>query len=278
MSSFVVMSVYRTDRLDYMKEAVDSVLQASGSHRVLVGVEDPVPAEVETYLNSLADAVSFRVLHFPKGHGFAPVLNALIDVAIEDPSCEFVYRMDVDDICRHDRFTVQERYLGQNPDVDVVGSWGMLIDEHGRSFGEVRKATSNRALRRVLPLAPPLLHPTVVFRARVFRRGYRYPVNLVCEDLGMWANLFQAGFVFGNIPQHLLSYRQTSSTYKRRKGLAQAWPAMTVRLKYIVKVMPWRVDLALMVLAITAAKVVMPAGIMGKLYEVRARLLSGERE
>jgi hypothetical protein len=273
-SSVVVMSVFGRDRLDYLKIAVDSTLGANGGHSLLLGVEEPLPAELDGYLNSLADNARVQVKRYPAGYGFAPVLNALIESAIADPSCELIFRMDGDDICRADRFVRQERFFRENPVVDVVGSWATMIDESGLPIGEVRKLASQEQLKRALPVDSPLLHPTVAFRAAVVRKGFRYPINIVCEDLAFWAKLLEAGVILGNIQEYLLEYRQTLSTYRRRKGFAQGWPAMTVRLQYIRKVMPWRLDLAALVILVTVAKAVVPVAVMGKLYELSTHLLS----
>jgi hypothetical protein len=274
MSSVVVMSVFGRDRLDHLKDAFDSTLGAEGEFSLLVGVEEPLPAEMNDYLDSMATNSRLHIKRYPARYGFAPVLNNLVETAIADPSCEFIYRMDADDVCLRGRFVRQERYFRENPTVDVVGGLATLIDESGRRYGQVRKLPSHKELKRVLPIDSPLLHPTVAFRASVFRRGFRYPINIVCEDLAFWAILLEAGVVLGNIQECLLEYRQTPFTYQRRKGFAQGWPAMTVRLRYISKVMPWRLDLAALVVAVTVAKAVVPVTVMGKLYKLRTRLLS----
>ncbi|MEJ0005342.1 MAG: glycosyltransferase [Steroidobacteraceae bacterium] len=269
------MCTYGGDSLEFLKDAIESTLGAEGSGVLLLGIEEPLPEDTRIYLDSLADNPRLKLKRYPHRYGFAPVLNDLIEASIGDPTCEFIFRMDSDDICLKDRFVRQEAYFKDNPVVDVLGGCAVLIDENGQRYGEVRKVASHARMKRMLPIDSPLLHPTVAFRASVLRKGFRYPTNIVCEDLAFWATLLEAGIVFGNIQEHLLEYRQTRSTYTRRKGFAQGWPAMTVRLKYIWKVMPFRVDLALLVIGVTFAKALVPASLMGKLYGLRAQLIAG---
>ena len=274
MSIVVMMSLCGRDRLDYLKCAVDSTLADGGEHRLLLGVEDPLPTDTDEYSGSLARNLRVQIKRYPARFGFTPVLNDLIDVALSDPSCEYIFRMDPDDIWLKGRSQRQLEFFRDNPNVDVVGGQAILIDEEGRPYGKVAKVLTCAEMKRTFPVDSPLLHPTVAFRARLLRRGFRYPLNIVCEDLAFWKVLLEVGTEMGNVSEQLLEYRQTPATYVRRKGFAQGWPAMTVRLNYIWTVIPWRVDLALLVIMVTLAKAVVPARTLGWLYEVRTRLLS----
>jgi hypothetical protein len=274
MYSVVVMSAIGRDRIHYLQQAIDSTLRAEGDQELLLGVEEPIPAEMRAYLEERARDPRFRVSWYRCGYGFASVLNDLIETAIADPACEYIFRMDTDDLCHIDRFVAQRKYLREHPTVDVVGTLAKLIDEQAREYGEVRKSPDHATLKKMFPFDPPILHPTVAIRASVFRRGFRYPTNIVCEDLAFWATLLEAGFVFGNVQEYLLSYRQTASTYRRRRGIAQLGPALKVRVRYIWRIMPWRVDFLIVVLAVTATKMLAPASVVAKMYEWRTRWLS----
>lgn len=271
----VIMAVYRGDRPNFLLAAIDSTLAAPSADRLLIGIDGPIGADLEDILaRSSARHVNLRTLRFAANRGLACVLNDLIDVALSEPSCEFVSRMDADDIVCAGRFSRQIEYLHSHPITDVVGCWAWLIDDHDVLFSEIQKPTSDRRLKHRLSFDAPFVHPTVMFRSAVLRRGHRYPTDTVrFEDVAMWANMAASGCEFSNVPAHLLHYRHSLHTADRRLGFQKALSELRVRAGYLVRMMPWRIDLFVIVTAVAIAKLTASPSVFNHLYAARRWLI-----
>jgi glycosyltransferase involved in cell wall biosynthesis len=273
VSNKVMMSVYGADTPSFLLEAIESTLQTSVD-TVLIGIDGPIGDELGQVLIACSKRdPRVQVIRYPTNRGLACVLNDLIDRALADPSCEFVSRMDADDICTPGRFVRQIAFMRQHPTIDVLGCWASVIDDNGRTVSEYRKPSSDSLLRKRLSIDSPFVHPTVVFRARVLRQGHRYPTDTVrFEDVALWARLATSGCVFGNLPEQLLQYRYSLRTAGRRLGFRKVACEVRVRAGYLMRTMPWRIDLFAVVLSVALAKVALPPSSLGWLQSLRSKL------
>lgn len=217
----VLMSVYRSDRLAYVKLAVDSILQQTLQDvELFIGVDGPVNDELHGYLESHARNEKVTVKWYEENRGLACVLNDLIEECSKE-KYEYYARMDADDIALPNRLEKQLAFLKENEDVDVVGGAIEEIDETGGRLGKtVRYPLNNEGCRRYFRYHDPVAHPAVMFRPRFFEKvksGYRnaYRRN---QDTMLWFDGFKNGCVFANLPDTVLQYRVTESYYKDRLG------------------------------------------------------------
>jgi acetyltransferase-like isoleucine patch superfamily enzyme len=145
-------------------------------------------------------------------HGIARSLNHLIETALATTSGEparYFARIDADDLCRHDRFERQVRFLEGHAEVGVVGSALQEIDPLGRLIGERRYPSDHDAIRFELLFSDPLAHPALLLRREVLAdpAGRYDPGFDPAEDYELWCRL--AGRVrFANIDETLVSYRR----------------------------------------------------------------------
>lgn len=271
MTKYVIMSIYRNDDPEFFRLAVNSI---SDIEIILIGVDGPIPPTLQDVLADLSNRPNVRVLPFQNNRGLASVLNDLIVVALSDNTCEFIFRMDADDICYPDRFTLQTSFMRSRPDVGISGSWATVVDENGREISELRKSGNDRLLKRRLSYDSPFVHPAVVFRAQLLREGWRYPTSTVrFEDVALWAQLAISGVTFSNLQVPLLYYRHTPSTYNRRTGWKKSWSELQIRVRYIQKTHKWRIHFFIIALAMFFFKVALASRYLHVLYNFRKILL-----
>ncbi|HEC3079442.1 TPA: glycosyl transferase, partial [Escherichia coli] len=147
---------------------------------------------------------------------------------------------------RPQRLKVQLNFLESNTDIDVLGT---SCREFGASFAlkEKHLPTSHDELKDFSITRCPFIHPTVVFRRRVFDKGYRYPIHTTfTEDMALWFDLLNAGFKFSNINEVLLDYRLSENTVNRRKGIKKALSEIKVRFHNMIslkQVSVWNVTM-----------------------------------
>ncbi|WP_392400615.1 glycosyltransferase [Aeromonas salmonicida] len=229
----VIMSVYRSDVYKDIAGAIDSILTQTYPCSLYLYQDGPVSEEVSNLLRSVCDSnknVSLTVS--TENHGLAHALNAMIDKAISK-GYEFIARMDSDDISRPTRIAKQIEYLDQHPDIDVLGG---SCREFGASYAMAEKhLPRNHAELVDFSVARcPFIHPTVMFRSRLFVCGVRYPTDTkLTEDMALWLKLIEGGYKLANINEILLDYRLNENAVKRRQGVGKAISEFAIRFKHM---------------------------------------------
>jgi glycosyltransferase involved in cell wall biosynthesis len=188
----------------FFRQAVASVLGQTHQDLELVIVEDPSERSAAGLLDGLADG---RVRHVrnPRRTSFADQLNR----GLAEARADLVARLDADDVCEPDRLGKQLDYLGNHPDVAVLGSQLAVIDTRGRRVGFRPYPLGHDAILEALPRYCPLAHPAVLFHksAVLEADGYRRCRHAGTEDYELWSRLARRGLRFANHPEPLLRYR-----------------------------------------------------------------------
>jgi glycosyltransferase involved in cell wall biosynthesis len=120
----------------------------------------------------------------------------------------YVARMDSDDISLPMRFERQVRYLEENPNISICGTYARIF---GESSGTLKHPVAPDQIRCRLLFDTCFVHPTVMFRLRDFQHHeLRYEPLKHFEDLDLWQRAI--GPLNGaNIPEALFQYRVTSN-------------------------------------------------------------------
>ena len=232
----VIMSVYKSDSLKYVKEALESILNQDYSNFIIFIFRDGIlNSELDMFLNNYAFNNHVVIVGSEQNIGLAAALNYLIDKVLNETECDYIARMDSDDISRPSRFSTQVKFMETHTDVDVSGTY---CHEFGAEFALCEKhlAEEHADLLDFSISRCPFIHPTVMFRRKVFESGIRYPTSTnLTEDMALWFELLSKSFVFSNINEVLLDYRLNKNTLKRRHGLKKALSEVKIRLFYMVK-------------------------------------------
>lgn len=219
----VIMSTYKDEKPKYLDRALRSIWddqQRKPDEIVLVEdgpLTDELRGVIETWQQVLADKLI--VIEKPVNGGLAAALNDAIEVARGD----LIARMDSDDISLPDRFLLQERYMTEHPDVDILGGAIREFNDEGTLSAECHYPSTMPEVLRTMYKATPLAHPTVMYRAAFFRDGYRYSSKYhICEDVTMWYDAAAGGRTINNLQNVLLAFRRNPSVMQRRTR-EKAW-------------------------------------------------------
>jgi glycosyltransferase involved in cell wall biosynthesis len=232
----VLMSVYKNDRVEYLKQSVESILHQTEKDFILfILCDGPITMEADQYLSSLPiDRVVLKRRNV--NLGLAVSLNELIDTANDFGIFKYYARMDADDVSDLKRFELQSNFLDSHDNVDVVGSWYIEIDSHGIPNREIRLPTGHQELLRFMVKRSPFAHPTVMMRSDIFKQDMRYDKSWrFSEDYAFWVMLAGKGYRFANTPNSLLLYRRDISFFSRRKGLGRAVEDALLRYHHVKK-------------------------------------------
>jgi glycosyltransferase involved in cell wall biosynthesis len=220
----VLMSVYKNDRLDFLKESVLSILNQTDSdfHYYLI-LDGPVSEDIAGYISTLDDQ-RIKIYRFETNKGLAVALNYLLAIILRNPDYRFIARMDADDISEPARFEKQRRYLQENPGITILGSWYEEINESGAHLSYRKLPTDHESLRKRYFTRTPFAHPSVMFKRDLIEVAGYYPTDTtLMEDNVLWGRALKSGLKFANLPEYLLKFRITEDFYKRRSGIKYGW-------------------------------------------------------
>ena len=231
----IIMSVYKKDKALPLYWAVQSLLhQTYKNLLIFVRLDGDVETDVETLLFTLQKNHQNIILSRNSVNlGLGYSLNKLIDtILLDHPDIQFIARMDADDICHLSRIQRQVYFLNENPKVDILGT---ACQEFGVYNKIIIKSESDRLLKKHILKRNPFVHPSVIFRKKVFEDGNRYPLNTVLsEDLSFWLNLAIKNYNFHNMSDVLLFYHINDATLKRRTNIKKAFSESKVKFQYLL--------------------------------------------
>lgn len=218
MTISVIMSTYFREQPRNLDAAMQSIwMDQTRKPEQIVLVKDgqltpELDAVVDKWNETIGEALC--IVCNKEKMGLAAALNRAIEVATGD----LLARMDSDDISCPDRFCLQEKYMAEHPDVDILGGGIREFNDKG-TVNNIRKypATMDE-IKATIHRLSPLAHPSVMFRRRFFDAGFRYDSKYyLCEDITMWFNAVSAGRVINNLPDIILDFRRNEKTIGRRK-------------------------------------------------------------
>lgn len=230
----VIMAVYSNDYHMHFDRALESIwLEQSIKPTEIILIQDgflptPLLMIIDKWSSLLKDVLVIRKNEFNLG------LTKSLNIAIRLAKCNFIARMDADDISIPTRFEKQIAYLKENPEVDVVGCSTQEFNTHGtlpliRTFPE-----NNSDILSMIHKSSPMCHGTVVFRRRIFDEGNSYNENYrTSQDLALWFDLIKKGYQFGNVNEVLYQVRFNDEFHNRR-SFKKGWKEFLIYWKGIV--------------------------------------------
>lgn len=223
----VVMAVH--NGMPFLKAAVNSILSQTYKNFEFIIVDDASSDGSGNYLRSLKDK-RVKFIKNWKNLGLASSLNKGLKIA----SGRYIARMDADDISLPRRFEKQEKFLENNPQIDICGTWATLIDDNDKTLGLVIEPTDDITIKKTNRWIPSLIHPTWFARQDVFKKleGYDPKYDMV-EDLEFLnrAKIFK----MGNISDPLLLWR-SSQNRRSKKDIQQMYKkSLSFRLEHFLK-------------------------------------------
>ena len=223
MKISVLMSTYCRERHDYLDEAFKSIWtdQTRKPDQIVLVEDGPLTSQLYDVIgywrNQLGDVLT--IIENKCNLGLAESLNN----GIKECTGDLIARMDSDDRSAPDRFFLQEKYMVEHPDVDILGGSLEEFNDKGTLSNIRRYPLCMKDVVATIHKASPLGHPSVMFRRRFFENGYKYSNKYyICEDVSLWFDAVKGGRIINNIPDVILFFRRNDSMMTRR-GKEKAW-------------------------------------------------------
>lgn len=215
----VLMSVYKSENPEYLRQALNSVIDQSLVPDEIVIVKDGtltknLDAVITEFCNKYTNL--FSIVPIKKNVGLGLALRQ----GILECSHELIARMDTDDIAVPERFEKQIDFLKKNQSIDIVGSY----------ISEFENTLTNVYAQRQVPLEHdkikefakfrcPMNHMTVMYKKQSVLESGNYQDFKYIEDYHLWGRMLQKGLRFANIPENLVKVRAGKTMLVKRAGL-----------------------------------------------------------
>ncbi len=198
----IIMSVYNGE--DYLKETLDSIVSQTYKDWELIAINDCSKDATLDILNQYSkNDARIKVYSNEVNLRLPASLNKAISL-----SCgKYIARMDADDICMPDRFEKQVKFMDDNPDVSLSSCRFFTLKNGVYSSGGCGGRCDNEALRAMLLVTNPILHPGVIAKAEIMKKML-YSTDVTCtEDLELWIRMTANNIKMQIYPEYLLIYR-----------------------------------------------------------------------
>ncbi len=213
----VLMSVYKKEKPEYLRTAIESMLEQSVVTNDFVLVCDgPLTESLDEVITIFvrANPGLFNVVRLPENVGLAKALNE----GIKQCKNEIVARMDSDDFSKPGRIEKQLEAM-EETGADIVGANVFEFK------GDITHLTGERSLpeldediREFAKSRSPFNHPSVIYKKSKVELVGGYGEFDYFEDYYLWITLLQNGCKGYNVQESLLLMRAGDDLYLRRGG------------------------------------------------------------
>lgn len=198
----IIMSVYNGET--YLEQAIESVINQTFGEWELIVINDCSTDSTSEILAQFASKDQ-RIKVFPNEVNLK--LPSSLNKAISLCSGKYIARMDADDICLPDRFEKQYRFMEKHKDVSLSSCRFMTVKNGVYASGGAGGRCDNDALRAMLLVGNPILHPGVIAKSEVMKK-FKYDTTLTCtEDFELWTRMATENEKMQILPECLMIYR-----------------------------------------------------------------------
>lgn len=233
MEFSVLMSIYRYDKVEFLREAIDSIINQSFKPSEIVIVQDgPLTTNLEKLVDSYVFKFPglFKKVSLPVNQGLGVALNE----GVKHCTYDIIARMDSDDISKFDRFLKQINVLKSNPEVDIVGSYIDEFETDPDCIVTTRKVPLDDChIKKYAKYRNPFNHMTVMFKKKSVLKVGNYQSSLWNEDYDLWVRMIISGSKMVNIPESLVLVRAGTQMFKRRGGLKYIQSELRLQRKFL---------------------------------------------
>ena len=214
----VLMSLYKKEKPEYLKLAIESMLGQTVMPDEIVIVKDgPLTEALNAVVNGYKEKYPelFTIVISEENIGLGKALN----LGLSHCRNELVARMDTDDISKPHRCEKQLKEFECNLSLDLLGS---AVDEFFSTPDEV-------VSRRVVPIEhrdiyefakkrSAFNHPAVMYKKSKVLSVGGYGDLRRNQDVDLFGRMLFSGCIAGNIEESLLYFRSNDDLAKRRKS------------------------------------------------------------
>lgn len=268
----IITSVYENDKPEFVRIALDSMLvhQTMKPTEIVLVQDGPIPDSLSRLLHDY-EVTYPEIMHIIRLERNQGLGNAL-KLGVENAKCEYIGRMDSDDICLPYRFEKQVRFLDNNPDIDIVG--GQMTEFIGKPtniIGRRDVPIDNASIYKFMKSRCALNHVTVMFKKSSVLKSGNYLDWFWNEDYYLWVRMMISKCKFANLHDVLVNVRTGAGQYARRGGRKYYESEKGIKKMQLVNGMITRPEYLYYVAQRFIVQVLLPNSIRGWVFRTFAR-------
>lgn len=179
---FILLIPYYNN-YDGLVKSINSVCYPNERFEILIVDDgsDP-PLKIEELQNS-NPGNTIQVIRLPENKGILEALNTGLKALHARVDFKYIARLDCGDVCHPERFTKQVKFLNENEDIALLGTWCCFIDNITGKGYLYRTKTKHNDILKEMHFKCSFIHPTVMFRRNVLDVVGYYPKEFIhAED------------------------------------------------------------------------------------------------
>ena len=197
----IILPVYNAEK--YIIECLESISSQSYGNWELIIVNDGSTDSSEKLIKVFIKNCKNDVQYFFTEHKGLPFC---LNFGISHAQGKYIARMDADDIMCKTRLEQQADFMENNPEIGILGTNFIEIDENGKELAKVKMPQGNELIKQTFFTKCAIAHPTVMVRKEIllankYLEKYPFP-----EDYELWTRLIDA-VNFENLQVSLLKKR-----------------------------------------------------------------------
>ena len=202
----VIMCVYK-ERLEWLKDSVDSILQQSFTDfEFIIICDNPSYAEGIKFIQERRSNDERIVLIINDDNmGLTKSLN----VGLRSARGKYIVRMDADDISLPTRIARQVAFMNAHP--TIVASGTGAYKWQNNHLKKLNRKINSKSLRSLLIFESPIYHPSAIFKRAIDGKLVFYDESFkYSQDYALWITLIEK-YEVSNINKPLIKYRISES-------------------------------------------------------------------
>ncbi|MCZ8197456.1 MAG: glycosyltransferase [Flavobacterium sp.] len=138
--------------------------------------------------------------------GLENALNVGLKNIISKGIYTYIARLDCGDLCIGKRFSIQEKFLNENPKIMLLSANVICVDLQGNFIYNLIFPENSKQIRKKMYLNSMFSHPCSMYRAEVIDKVGYYPTKYkVAEDYEFFFKIVK-NYETANLQQYLLKY------------------------------------------------------------------------
>lgn len=214
----VLMSLYKKENPEYLRIAIDSMLNQTVAPDEIVLVEDgPLTDELYAVLDD------YPILHRIKNEKNLG-LGLALNIGLKECRNELVARMDTDDCSKPERCEKQLQRFLEKPCLAIVGSHiDEFVDDISNVISQRIVPTTSEEIYKFAKKRSAFNHPTVMYSKTSVLENNGYADLKRNQDVDLFGRMQFNGYKAENIDEALLWFRSSDELAKRRKSWQNTW-------------------------------------------------------
>lgn len=213
MKTSLLISIYRTNTAEELNRCFESIqIQKYIPSEIIFILDGPIDHIVLADIKKWSEVLPLKIYELQKNMGLAHALNYGMKLCTND----WVFRMDIDDVCANERFSKQINIINLNPDIDILGGNIMCFKSFPNLFSGRTVPTKFKEIQKFIKYRNPLNHPSVFFNRQKILDIGGYPNARLGQDYLLWINAVINGLKIQNTEDVLVFMQVDQNSYSRR--------------------------------------------------------------